>query len=100
MSKLVFENNHSIRFEQIQQETEQFKQTEVDLVVMLDKVTKEKLEVEKKLIEAKEELVEKQGNNVMVQQEVDKEKERSKEETAENNAVIKQLELEVRYSRD
>ena len=67
---------------------------------MLDKVTKEKLEVEKKLIEAKEELVEKQGNNVMVQQEVDKEKERSKEETAENNAVIKQLELEVRYSRD
>ena len=67
---------------------------------MLDKVTKEKLEVEKKLIEAKEELVEEQGSSVMVQQEGDKEKERSREETAENNAVIKQLELEVRYSRD
>ena len=67
---------------------------------MLDKVTKEKLEVEKKLIEAKEELVEEQGSSVMVQQEGDKEKERSREETVENNAVIKQLELEVRYSRD
>ena len=64
---------------------------------MLDKVTKEKLEVEKKLIEAKEELVEEQGNNVMVQQKGYNEKDRSKEETAENNAVIKQLELEVRY---